>query len=56
MLVYDPLDYENLTILVRELMVRDPEPLPLQKRFEGSGVYALFYDGLCHRMQIGRFM
>ena len=46
MLVYDPLDYENLTInLVRELMVRDPEPLPLQKRFEGSGVYALFYDG-----------
>lgn len=46
MTVYDPLDYDNLTInLVRELMVRDPEPLPLEERFEGSGVYALFYDG-----------
>ena len=46
MTVYDPLDYDNLTInLVRELMVRDPEPLPPRERFEGSGVYALFYDG-----------
>ena len=46
MTVYDPLDYANLTInLVRELMVRNPEPLPLKRRFEGAGVYAIFYEG-----------
>lgn len=43
---YDPLDYGNLTRnLVRELMDRDPKPLPPGQRFMGPGVYALFYDG-----------
>ena len=43
---YDPLDYGNLTInLVRELMGRKPVNLPLAERFDGPGVYALFYDG-----------
>ena len=43
---YDPLDYGNLTMnLVRELMAREPRPLPLRERFPGPGVYALFYDG-----------
>lgn len=43
---YDPLDYGNLTVnLVRELMDRKPENLPLPERFGGPGVYALFYDG-----------
>ncbi len=43
---YDPLDYDNLTMnLVRELMARDPKPLPLGESFVGPGVYALFYDG-----------
>ena len=44
--VYDPLDYGNLTMnLVRELMTREPKPLPLAERFSGPGVYALFYNG-----------
>lgn len=43
---YDPLDYGNLTMnLVRELMAREPRPLPLGERFPGPGVYALFYHG-----------
>ncbi len=43
---YDPLDYGNLTVnLVRELMDRRPVNLPLAERFNGPGVYALFYDG-----------
>jgi len=43
---YNPLDYDNLTInLVRELMSRDPHPLPPAKSFPGPGVYALFYQG-----------
>ncbi len=43
---YNPLDYENLTRnLVRELLRRGPFPLPLEKAFHGSGVYAFFYDG-----------
>lgn len=43
---YNPLDYDNLTInLIRELMGRDPHPLPLPTTFTGAGVYALFYDG-----------
>lgn len=44
--VYDPLDYQNLTInLVRELMSRGPFPLPLKENVKGPGVYALFYNG-----------
>ena len=43
---YDPLDYGNLTMnLVRVLMTQRPKPLPLTERFNGPGVYALFYDG-----------
>ena len=43
---YDPLDYGNLTInLVRELMAREAQALPLTERFSGPGVYALFYNG-----------
>lgn len=43
---YDPLDYRNLTVsLVRELMDRAPERLPLDVAIAGPGVYALFYDG-----------
>lgn len=43
---YDPLDYGNLTVnLVRELMGRKAVNLPLADRFDGPGVYALFYDG-----------
>lgn len=44
--LYNPLDYENLTKnLVRELMDREPEPMPPKRKFNGPGVYALFYDG-----------
>ena len=43
---YNPLDYDNLTInLVRELMGREAEMLPVAKSFPGPGVYALFYTG-----------
>jgi hypothetical protein len=45
-LIYDPLDYQNLTInLVRELMTRGPFSLPLAETVKGPGVYALFYNG-----------
>lgn len=44
--VYNPLDYENLAQNVADrLMVQAPESLPLQARFMGAGVYALFYAG-----------
>jgi hypothetical protein len=44
--IYDPLDYQNLTInLVRELMSRGPYTLPLAESVKGPGVYALFYHG-----------
>lgn len=43
---YNPLDYDNLTInLVRELMGREAVLLPLPQKFDGPGVYALFYHG-----------
>lgn len=43
---YNPLDYENLTRnCVLELMQRGPFNLPLERRFQGAGVYALFYVG-----------
>lgn len=44
--VYNPLDYGNLTkSCVEELMRRGPFTLPLEERFIGAGVYALFYNG-----------
>lgn len=44
--LFDPLDYANLTRhLVRELMERKPSPLPPPVKFQGPGVYALFYNG-----------
>jgi len=43
---YNPLDYDHLTEnLVRELMGRKPQRLPLDTEFVGAGVYALFYNG-----------
>jgi hypothetical protein len=43
---YNPLDYENLAKnCAEELMRRDPCSLPLQTKFTGAGVYALFYTG-----------
>lgn len=43
---YNPLDYQNLTKnCVQELMSRGPFALPLQEKFDGAGVYALFYKG-----------
>ncbi|TAK20646.1 MAG: Eco29kI family restriction endonuclease [Chloroflexota bacterium] len=43
---YDPLDYENLAAsCVQELMRRGPYQLPIGARFDGAGVYALFYRG-----------
>jgi hypothetical protein len=43
---FNPLDYENLTRhCVDELMRREASPLPVTERFEGAGVYALFYQG-----------
>jgi hypothetical protein len=43
---FNPLDYENLTKhCVDELMRRTPRPLPIQEKFPGAGVYALFYKG-----------
>lgn len=43
---FDPLDYDNLTRHVVETLMRQP-PVPLSDlaRFEGAGVYALFYNG-----------
>jgi len=44
--VYNPLDYPQLARnLIRELMNQPPHSLPLSARFEGAGVYALFYTG-----------
>lgn len=43
---YNPLDYDNLTAdIVRELEKRGPFSLPLRERFDGPGVYALYYNG-----------
>lgn len=43
---YNPLDYDNLTAnCVRELMTRGPYKLPVEERFEGAGVYAIFFAG-----------
>jgi len=43
---YNPLDYENLTSnCVRELMTRGPFKLPIDEKFDGAGVYAIFYTG-----------
>jgi len=43
---YNPLDYANLTRnCVEELMRQAPLNLPLDQRFEGAGVYALFFRG-----------
>ncbi|MFO8056367.1 MAG: Eco29kI family restriction endonuclease [bacterium] len=44
--VYDPLDYDNLArSVVNALLEREPEPLSSISSFEGSGVYALYYNG-----------
>ena len=43
---YNPLDYENLARnCAEELMRRGPVALPIETRFTGAGVYALFYAG-----------
>jgi hypothetical protein len=43
---FNPLDYANLTKnVVDELMRQGPFTLPLERRFAGAGVYALFYVG-----------
>ena len=43
---YDPLDYANLArSCVVQLLSQPIHPLPLQRRFRGAGVYALFYTG-----------
>ena len=43
---FNPLDYANLTKnVVDELMHQGPFTLPLERRFAGAGVYALFYSG-----------
>ena len=43
---YDPLNYQNLArSVVNALLQNDPEPLPPAVRFEGSGVYAIYYTG-----------
>jgi hypothetical protein len=46
--IYNPLDYENLAKNVADKLM-DPatpaRPLPLRERFNGAGVYALFYTG-----------
>lgn len=46
MVEYDPLDYTNLAqSVVRAMLDRSPEPLPLTEPFPGSGVYAIYYGG-----------
>lgn len=43
---FDPLDYVNLTRHVVEELMRQPAVrLDQVARFEGAGVYALFYNG-----------
>jgi hypothetical protein len=43
---FNPLDYANLTKnVVDELMRQGPFRLPLERKFVGAGVYALFYVG-----------
>lgn len=43
---YDPLEYENLAqSVVNALLRNEPEPLPPEAGFEGSGVYAIYYAG-----------
>jgi len=46
MRVYDPLSYDNLAAsVVRALMEMAAEPLPPAEPFQGSGVYAIYYQG-----------
>jgi Eco29kI restriction endonuclease len=43
---FDPLSVENVGVtLAVELISRPPLPLPLEHRFTGAGVYALYYLG-----------
>jgi hypothetical protein len=44
--MYDPLDYENLARnIADELMRRRVYQLPPEQRFDGAGIYAIFYNG-----------
>ena len=43
---FDPLDYDNLgASIARALDERPVEPLADLKRFDGAGIYALYYTG-----------
>jgi len=43
---YDPLDYDNIgKSVVRALLGKDPEALSQDLRFDGAGIYALYYTG-----------
>ena len=43
---YNPLDISNIAeSLVRELLRRECGPLPPEEKFEGAGIYALYYTG-----------
>jgi Eco29kI restriction endonuclease len=43
---YNPADLANLVrYCVQELMLRTPHPLTELERFDGAGIYALFYSG-----------
>jgi len=43
---YDPLEYDNLARSVVDALLNEAEnPLPPAEPFEGSGVYAIYYQG-----------
>ena len=45
MQAYDPLDYENLArSVVDALLAATEESLPPSDTFEGTGVYAIYYQ------------
>jgi hypothetical protein len=46
---YNPLNLRNIAeTLVRELLRREPGPLPPSDTFDGAGVYAIYYMGDFH--------
>jgi len=47
MQAYDPLNYDNLARnVVAALLDRIPEPLSSPEPYDGSGVYAIYYNAV----------
>ncbi|WP_083949904.1 Eco29kI family restriction endonuclease [Herbidospora yilanensis] len=50
---YDPMDTRNITsVICRELEAQPLTPLPELPRFEGSGLYAIYYTGTIETLYV----